>query len=278
MGGRRRRRRVSGGAVGVWLAGLAGLAGCGGGGPSAPTPVGPQQPAVVEFTGEVVEPYPYWDDLRGVSGVRVTLTGGQVDGRTAVTDAEGGFTFADYPTCVRGSVECGARRIRVEKPGYETREESLDDPYIEVRPSSGARWRWNYDFRRLVIGHAWPADPQLERLRAEVAAMEPLWLVFWDAERWHPGPTGNAGGFYGQGVLGILAPASRRSSAYGRERIRATIAHEYCHAHQDWVIDPDNYGGWSRWEHTPEGEAFVAAIAADEAAGHDPVGRGYFSI
>ena len=266
MGRGSRRRRVSGGAVGVWLSAALVSAGCGGG-PAQPTPPEPEpEPELVEFTGEVVEAYPWWDDLRGVSEVTVTLTGGQVDGRTTVTDEEGRFTFGSYLTCVRGTVECRSRRIQVEKPGYETREESLDDLYMEsVRPS-GVRRRWSYDFRRLVIGHAWPADPQLERLRAEVAAMEPVWLVLWDAERWYPEPGGDRSGSYGLGLLQVRAPAGRPAW-----RVNNTIAHEYCHAHQDWVIDPDDYSATSSeaWVGTPEGEAFMAARAADLAAGYD---------
>ena len=51
------------------------------------------------------------------------------------------------------------------------------------------------------------------------------------------------------------------------------LAHEYCHAHQDWVVDPDGYSYLGRWPDTPEGEAYVAAEAADETAGYEPFGR-----
>ena len=41
-----------------------------------------------------------------------------------------------------------------------------------------------------------------------------------------------------------------------------TIAHEYCHAHQDWAIDPNRYDlGNSIWSQSPEGRAFLAAYA-----------------
>ena len=53
-----------------------------------------------------------------------------VDGRTAVTDAEGRFSSPDYLRCELDSPECLARRLRVEKQGYETREESTNSPYF----------------------------------------------------------------------------------------------------------------------------------------------------
>ena len=198
------------------------LGACGGdgpGAPAAPTPVAPEpEPAMVEFTGAVVEPYPYWNRMEGVPGVAVTLVGGVVDGRSTVTAAEGAFTFADYPACERGSAECRARRIRVEKPGYETREESLNDVYRYIDVVGAERvlkspvpYRWSRDFRQVVIGHVWPRDAQLDRLRAEVAAVEPLWLVFWYAERW---PGGGAG----------RRSIRRRHHGGARGRARADVA------------------------------------------------------
>ena len=266
MAWKRRRRRVPGGAAGVWLAGVLTLAGCGGG-PSSPTPTGP---AVVEFTGEVVEPYEDWKSVRGVPGATVTLRGGQVDGWTAETDAEGHFAFAGYPACEQGSVECRLRRIRVEKAGYEAREESLDEPYFLV-PHEGGQLRrlgWRRDFRKIPIGHAWPPDPQLERLRAEVRAMDPVWLVLWDADADADaaGSPFNWGGQYRQGLLII-------NTSQPDWWIKAAIVHEYCHAHQDWMVDPAEYGPITRWEDTPEAAAFAVAEAADRAAGRDAVSR-----
>ena len=270
MSWRRRRRQVSGAAVVIWLAGVLTLAGCVGG-PSSPTPTGP---AVVEFTGEVLEPYWTWRTMRGVPGATVTLRGGQVDGWTAETDAEGYFAFAGYPACEQGSLECRLRRIRVERAGYEAREESLDEPHFRVPSVNGQirRAGWRRDFRAVPIGHTWPPDPQLERLRAEVRAMDPVWLVLRDADAWSDSgtPGSRAAGQYLAGLLLILAGPSQPD--WG---IKWAIAHEYCHAHQDWVSDPvEYYTGLSRyWPDTLEGQAFAAAEAADSAAGHDPVSR-----
>ena len=247
------------------------LCGCEREWPTAPTPVAvaDPDPERVEFTGLVQEPYPYWETMRPVAGVRVTLQGGQVQGRTAVTDTQGRFAFADYPTCTRGSVECRVRSIWVEKPGYETRWESLDDDYIETTPGFfTTEYRWRADYRELTIGHAWPPDPQFDRLRREVPAVEPLWLVLWKQERWPWG--GDRGGGYGGHIMSVLAPASFPAWVIGR-----ALTHEYCHAHQDWVIDPVDYytALSSHWPDTPEGKAFAAAEAADLAAGHDSVSR-----
>ena len=243
--------------MGIWLAGVLTLAGCGGG-PASPSPTGP---AVVEFTGEVLEPYRDWN-MRGVAGATVTLRGGQVDGWTAETDAEGRFAFAGYPACEQGSLECRYRRIRVEKAGYEAREESLDEPHFAVpgRTNYLRRGAWRRDLRKIPIGHAWPPDPQLERLRAEVATHDPVWLSLDERDTWGFG----AGGSWLPGLMVVLAGPSLPD--WG---IKKAIAHEYCHLHQVWVVDPINYGGSQfLWQDTPEGQAFAAAEAADRAAGH----------
>ena len=267
------RGRVSAGAAALPLAATLVLCGCEREWPTAPTPVAvaDPEPERVEFTGLVQEPYPYWETMRPVAGVRVTLQGGQVQGRTTVTDSQGRFAFADYPTCMRGSLECRVRSIWVEKPGYETRWESLDDDYIETTPGFfTTEFRWRADYRELTIGHAWPPDPQFDRLRREVPAVEPLWLVLWKQERWPWG--GDRGGGYGGHIMSVLAPASFPAWVIGR-----ALTHEYCHAHQDWVayqLDPtasmlaQYRPRLPDWPHTAEGRAFIAAEAADRAAGN----------
>ena len=259
MGAGRRRSRP---AASLGLAAALVLCGCEREWPTSPTPVAVADPERVEFTGLVQEPYPYWDSMRPVAGVRVMLQGGQVQGRTTVTDGQGRFAFGDYPTCARGSVECRVRSIWVEKPGYETRWESLDDDYIESTPGLiSTEWRWHSDYRQMTMGQAWPPDPQFDRLRREVPAIEPLWLVLWRREQWPGGPKDS--GFYGANIMGVLASSSTSMWHLGR-----TVTHEYCHAHQDWVVDPADTSDLSRWPHTPEGRAFIAAEAADRAAGN----------
>ena len=47
-----------------------------------------------------------------------------------------------------------------------------------------------------------------------------------------------------------------------------TIAHEYCHAHQDWAVDSNAYSSiTSNWPQSAEGRAFLAAWEADRATG-----------
>ena len=259
MGAGRRRSRP---AASLGLAAALVLCGCEREWPTAPTPVvvADPHPERVEFTGLIQEPYPYWETMRPVAGVRVTLQGGQVQGRTAVTDAQGRFAFLDYPTCARGSMECRVRSIWIEKPGYETRWESLDDDYIETTPGFfTTEYRWRADYRELTIGHAWPPDPQFDRLRREVPAVEPLWLVLWKQERWPWG--GNEGGGYGGHIMYVLAPSSKPAWVIGR-----ALTHEYCHAHQDWVTYPLDRT-FHHWPDTPEGRAFIAAEAADRTEG-----------
>ena len=40
------------------------------------------------------------------------------------------------------------------------------------------------------------------------------------------------------------------------------LAHEYCHAHQDWAADPDRHN-LGDWDDSPEGRAFREAWEAD---------------
>ena len=259
----RRRAGMSVGAAAFPLAAALAWGGCSEPGPTAPTPIvtatADSEPERVEFTGEVVESYPDLHGWRGLPGVTVTLTGGRVDGWTTMTDGQGRFTFADYPTCARGSVECRVRSIWVEKPGYETRWESLDDPHRNLHLSE--RWEWHSDHRQVVMGHVWPPDPQFDRLRRQLPAMDPVWLMLWDADQW---PTGQQhGGEYVDGILRVLAGPSKPAWVIGR-----AVTHEYCHAHQDWVVDPNRYGAFGEWPDTPGGRAFEAAEAADRAAGN----------
>ncbi len=257
----RRRGRASAGAAALPLVAALASGACPESGPTAPSPVpatpsdaGPER---VEFNGIVQEAFPGRSSMRPVPGVAVTLTGGQVHGRTSVTDSAGRFSFADYPACERGSVECRVRRIQVEKPGYEARAESLSDPYRDYAFSGRREWR--PDYREIVMGHKWPRDPQFDRLRAQVPAMQPLYLVLWDAAQW---PTGQQhGGEYSAGFIAVLTRTAQWI-------VHRAITHEYCHAHQDWVVDPNDYGPLHLWERTSAGRAFQAAEVADKAAGN----------
>ena len=74
--------------------------------------------------------------------------------------------------------------------------------------------------------------------------MDPLFLVVW--------PDYRHSGSYGSSVITVRS----------LEQLR-TLAHEYCHAHQDWVVDPDRPGIGIWWERTAEGKAFIAAWDAD---------------
>ena len=211
--------------------------------PAAPTepwtiPVHP-----ITYTGVVIEPHSrgstgnYGSDP--IPGARVTIVGGQPDGWTTLTDAEGRFAFEDYLYCELKSAECLSRRFRVEKAGYETRDVGASDPdYIYDPP------RYSASDKRIAMGHTWPADPETQRMRRDLPAMHPLWLL----ER----PDFDAAGSY---VGGILLVQSLEDLS--------TIGHEYCHAHQDWTVDATRYSGYSDWLQTPSGHAFLAAWEAD---------------
>ena len=90
--------------------------------PAAPTepwtiPVHP-----ITYTGVVFEPHSratgrYGSTGDPIPGARVTIVGGQPDGWTTLTDAEGRFAFEDYLYCELKSAECLSRRFRVEKAG-----------------------------------------------------------------------------------------------------------------------------------------------------------------
>lgn len=229
--------------------------------PTSPSTVRAEYPEFVTYTGSVLEPYPSrmngFDGTggpRGLAGVRVTIVGGQPHGRTAVTDAAGRFEFADYPFCPLYTAECQSRRFRAEKAGYETREVGASDLFYEL--SGGLNTRGSSaEYKRIFMGRAWPPDPRLARMRRELPAMKDIWLV----ELAHEWTVGS----YEAGVIAVKSFA-----------LIGTIAHEYCHAHQDWAIDPNAYDlGPTIWLQSPEGRAFLAAYEADRATG-DPYFRG----
>ena len=142
-----RRRRAGWYVATVWLLALGGC----GQPPAAPSPPGPAEyPEFITYEGLVFEPHGngrYWgpEGVTGVPGFRVTIIGGQPDGWTTETDAEGRFYFEDYPFCPLHTAECLSRRFRVEKAGYQTREVGASDGYLwELEPpatGTGARTR-----------------------------------------------------------------------------------------------------------------------------------------
>ena len=234
----------------VWLLVLGGC----GPTPTAPSPPGPAVlPEFITYEGEVVEPagpdgmswLSFETGVTGIPGVTVTIAGGQPDGWTTVTDAEGRFAFENYPYCALHTPECLGRRFRVEKAGYQTREVGASDPFYWNSITPSGRRRQDAQWKRIVVSREWPADPQIQRMLREVSAMSPLWL----AER----PALGGGGYYVNGVITV----------YSFENL-LVLAHEYCNAHADWAIDPDRYGlGSEEYSRSPEGRAFLAAWEAD---------------
>ena len=234
----------------------AGLLAAGCQSPTAPTPdpMPPDASAPVEliaYGGSVFEPYYAGNDLGGawpddggvpISGALVTIVGGQPDGWTAVTDAEGRYAFEDYPKCELRSAECRSRRFRVEKAGYETQEVGASDPY-----RYGGRDRnFSTSEKHVAMSREWPTHPSIQRMLRELPAMQPLYLV----ER----PDYVFGGSYGgHGVIVVKSLEDLH-----------TVAHEYCHAHQDWSAEREGlFGGAADWRRTAEGRAFFAAWEAD---------------
>ena len=80
-------------------------------------------PEFITYEGEVVEPAApdghswlrFETGVTGIPGFRVTIVGGQPNGWTTVTDAEGRFAFENYPPyCALHTSECLGRRFRVE--------------------------------------------------------------------------------------------------------------------------------------------------------------------
>ena len=257
---RGRRRRAGWYVATVWLLALGGC----GQPPAAPSPPGPAEyPEFITYEGLVFEPRGngrYWgpEGFTGIPGFRVTIIGGQPDGWTTETDAEGRFYFEDYPFCPLHTAECLSRRFRVEKAGYQTREVGASDGYLWISSSRQDR-DWSAYEKRIDVSREWPADPQIQRMLRELPAVSPLWLL----ER----PDHYASGTYGGGIIVV-----RSLEDWG------ALGHEYCHAHQDWVVDPDSYNGAAGYAQTDAGRAFDAAWeAAKEAA--DPEGarflRGY---
>ena len=249
--------------VSLVVAGLLAAAACGQS-PTAPTAT-PAAVELITYTGLVFEPYVFHPDgaatghtasgggefITPIPGARVTIVGGQPHGRTAVTDAEGRFAFEDYPQCRLESAECLSRRFRVEKAGYETRELGASDPYWESN-----RQRYSPTGKRIPMGHAWPDDPKIQRMRRDLPATRPLFLFE------NPYRHDVAGTFSGGGVYGGLITLPNLD--WSPDSLH-TVAHEYCHAHQKWVLEPDPAGlsDGANWQYSPEGRAFVAAWEAD---------------
>ncbi len=233
----------------ILAAGAAGLSACGES-PTAPTPA-PEPPlqTLVEFTVEVMEHCPLRSRMCPIADAVVTISGGgETDGWTGVTDSSGLVTFPDYPLCSQQSEACRSRRFRAEKAGYEPQEMRADEEYWEADGGNLNRRSWHPTFTRVILGLEWPSDPQLDRLRREVPAIEPHWLV--ESRE-------VSSGRYEGGMITVHSLT-----------FLSTIAHEYCHAHQDWVVDPDFYRV-TGWEVTPEGQAYIAAREADRAAGYE---------
>ena len=226
--------------------------------PTAPTPVEPVKPSEPEpdlpefitYEGQVVEPMDpsgqyYLSDERGVTGIpgfKVTIIGGEPDGWTTTTDAEGRFQFEDYPYCELHTPECRSRRFRVERADYQTREVGASDPFMWGSVGGGDD-RFEATWKRIVVSREWPPDPQIQRMLRELPAVSPLWLM----ERPNRG-----GGGYVSGMIWVCcldwAPL---------------VAHEYCHAHQDWSMPPNEIFDDTAWRASPEGQAFRAAWEAD---------------
>ena len=89
-----------------WLVGVLGCtalisAACGEYSPRIPVGPSPSEPRLITYTGIVEEPHygrgnsPQYGS-QGVPGIRVTILGGQTDGWTTVTDAEGNFSYPDH--------------------------------------------------------------------------------------------------------------------------------------------------------------------------------------
>ena len=244
--GRRRWTHLS-------AAALLALGGCRGT-PAAPSPPGPPDlPEFITYEGEVVEPvaadsvetarYLNFDTgVTGIPGFKVTIVGGEPDGRSTETHAEGRFKFEDYPYCQLHTAECRSRRFRVEKAGYQTRVVGASDPFHWSSISRSGR-RWDDEWKRVVVSREWPPDPQVQRMLRELPAMDPLYLV--ERRDW-----GGGGGYVGRKIWVWSLESSH------------LLAHEYCHAHQDWAADPDD-SNLSAWNDSPEGLAFREAWEAD---------------
>ena len=183
----------------------------------------------------------------------MTIVGGKPDGWTTVTDAEGRYAFEDYPYCELDSAECLSRRFRVEKAGYETRELGASDPSHFSR--SGVP-TYSAVEKRIPMGHAWPTDPQIQRMRRDLPAPSPLFLYE------NPYFEGSFAGGYGGRIIRIRNLDGSPASLH-------TIGHEYCHAHQHWVLNPRGGTADSAdWPQSPEGLAFLAAWEADVPTNH----------
>ncbi len=254
--------------VSLAVAGLLAAAACGQS-PTAPTAT-PAAVELITYTGLVFEPLVFHDlehraatgntaswggeFITPIPGARVTIVGGQPHGRTAVTDAEGRFAFEDYPQCRLESAECLSRRFRVEKAGYETRDLGASDPFWpdgRANPPEYSPIR-----KRIPMGHAWPNDPKIQRMRRDLPAVRPLFLFEDPYLR-------DLAGTYGGNLITVR-------DLDGSPETLHTVAHEYCHAHQRWVQDPDGVGSYDGgdWEYSPEGRAFVAAWEADRRTNH----------
>ena len=227
--------------------------------PTAPTTPVMDPPVVTppsepsDFVGRVATPINtdrY--NNRPVQGVMVSVVAGPRSGLRVPTDRDGQYVIPDF--------DGDELHIRLEKSGYETKEvivhrmrptEVLGQGplgYLGPQQAPGT----------VLVGLEWP--PEIKDIMRQMPIVPDLLLVLY-------GPSFPDGiNLFGSGVVGVSDLNNMR-----------VLAHEVCHAHQQWLIAPRGKNGTfveSIIENTPEGQAYELARQAD----WDEVGKSTFDL
>ena len=136
--------------------------------------------------------------------------------------------------------------IRLEKSGDETKEVIVHRTRpTEVLGQGPLGYQGPQQTPGMVlVGLEWL--PEIKDIMRQMPVVPDLLLVLFD-----PSIPVN---MFGSGVVGVHSLNNMR-----------VLAHEVCHAHQQWIVAPQGkYGGvGTRWDGTPEGKAYAVARQAD---------------
>ena len=235
--------KLKGTASFVLLATLA-VVGCeDGGGPTSPTaPTTPMITPPSDFVGRVATPINTdRHNNRPVQGVMVSVVAGPRSGLRVPTDRDGQYVIPDF--------DGDEIHIRLEKSGYETKEVIVHRMRpTEVLGQGPLGYRGPQETPGTVlIGLEWP--PEIKDIMRQMPVVPDLLLVLFK-----PGIPFNG---FGGGVVGV----NNRSNLSNMR----VLAHEVCHAHQQWIFAPQgkNGGIGMRWDSSYEGKAYAVARQAD---------------
>ena len=221
-------------------------------GPTSPTaPTTPMMdppvvtPPVVtppsDFVGRVATPINTdRNNNKPVPGVTVTILAGLRSGESVQTDRDGRYVIPDF--------DGDELKIRLEKSRYETKVvivHRMKPTEVLGQGSLGYQGPQQTP-GTVLIGLEWPL--KIKDIMRQMPVVPDLLLVLY-------GPSFPDGiNLFGSGVVGVSDLKNMH-----------IMAHEVCHAHQQWIVAPKGKKGQvgTRWNGSSEGQAYELARQAD---------------